>query len=311
MADIQRWKVTEPYLHLHCGLGEAPYYEESSHTLRFVDIVNEKLHTVDLKQGPSSHKIIDLDAAISTTAHIEGTEDELIVGAKLGFAIFNWKSQKLEYIKKVWNESDGPGKGERLRCNDGAVDRAGRYWVGTMNDSKVKAPPTDEGVLFRLDPDLSLHRMIENVTIPNGIGWNADDTKMFFIDSPTGNIFVFDFDVETGSVSDRKVFFHYEDDQGGVPDGFAMDSEGNLWTAICGGGKVLKISPDGKVIGEIEMPTRMISCPSFAGEDLFITSAEEEEPDKYPDSVEYGGSLFKVTVGITGMPLHRFRRTKW
>lgn len=195
-----------------------------------------------------------------------------------------------------------------MRCNDGAVDGAGRYWVGTMNDPKVQAP-TDEGVLFRLDPDLTLHRMIEKATIPNGIGWSADDKKIFFIDSPTGNIFVYDFDLETGSISNRRVFFHYSDEDGGVPDGFAMDIEGNLWTAICGGGKVLKISAEGRVVGVIEMPTRMISCPGFAGEELFITSAEEEEPEKYPDSVEYGGSLFRVNVGITGMPLHRFRRS--
>ncbi|KAL8995179.1 MAG: hypothetical protein Q9169_005038 [Polycauliona sp. 2 TL-2023] len=307
MAEMQRWKVTEPYIHLHCGLGEAPYYEESSKTLRFVDIVKEKLHTVDVEQGPSSHKIIDVEGAISTTAHIEGTDDELIVGAKKGYAYYNRKSNKLEYIKKVWNESDGPGKEERMRCNDGAVDSAGRYWVGTMNDPKVQAP-TDEAVLFRLDPNLTLHRMIEQATIPNGMGWSADDKKMFFTDSPTGNIFVYDFGAQTGSISNRKVFFHYEDDVGGVPDGFAMDIEGNLWAAICGGGKVIKVSTEGKVVGVIEMPTRMVSCPGFAGDDLFVTSAEEEEPEKYPDSVRYGGSLFRVHVGVRGMPLHRFRR---
>ncbi|KAL8811142.1 MAG: hypothetical protein Q9200_002025 [Gallowayella weberi] len=309
MTDVQRWKVNEPYLHLHCGLGEAPYYEESSQTLRFVDIVKEKIHTVNLKQGPSSHKVIDVDGPISTTADIEGTEDELIVGAKLGYAIFKRSSGELEYVAKVWNESDGAGKEARMRCNDGAVDRKGRYWVGTMNDPKVQGP-TSEGVVFRLDPDLTLHRMMEKVTIPNGMGWSGDDKKMFFIDSPTANIFVYDFDVDSGTISNRKVFFHYEDDEGGVPDGFAMDSKGNLWTAICGGGKVLKVSPEGKIVGEIEMPTRMISCPGFAGEELFVTSAEEEEPEKYPDSVKYGGSLFRVNVGITGMPLHRFKRTK-
>lgn len=196
----------------------------------------------------------------------------------------------------------------RMRCNDGAVDAAGRYWVGTMNDPKVQEP-TNEGVLFRFDPDQTLHRMIENVTIPNGIGWSADDKKMFFIDSPTKNIFVFDFDVASGSISNKKIFFHYSDDAEGVPDGFAMDSMGNLWTAICGGGKVLKISPEGKVVGEIALPTRMISCPGFAGEDLFITSAEEEEPETYPDSVQFGGSLFRVHVGVTAMPLHSFRRS--
>lgn len=195
----------------------------------------------------------------------------------------------------------------RMRCNDGAVDAAGRYWVGTMNDPKVQSP-TDEGVLFRLDPDLSLHRMLEEVSIPNGMGWTADNKKMYVTDTPTMTIFVFDFDLASGAISNKQVFFHYPDEELGGPDGLVMDSEGNLWTAICGGGKVLRISPEGEITGEVSLPTRMISCPGFAGQDLFITSAEEEEPEKYPESVEYGGSLFKVHVGVSGMPVHRFKR---
>ena len=74
-----------------------------------------------------------------------------------------------------------------MRLNDGVVDHEGRYWAGTMNDPKVKAPPTNEGVLFRLDPNMTLHRMIENVTIPNGICFSPDEKSMYFIDSPTGN----------------------------------------------------------------------------------------------------------------------------
>lgn len=195
-----------------------------------------------------------------------------------------------------------------MRCNDGAVDAAGRFWLGTMNDPKVQ-DPTDEGVLFRLDPDLTLHRMIERTSIPNGVGWTLDNKKMYFIDSPTRKIFVFDFDLASGAISNRQVFFHLADDELGVPDGFAMDSAGNLWTAVCGGGKILKLSPEGKIIGEITLPTRMISCPGFAGEDLFITSAAEEEPEKYPESVQYGGSLFRVHVGVSGKPQNRFSRT--
>ena len=190
--------------------------------------------------------------------------------------------------------------------NDGACDSRGRYWVGAMNDPKVKAP-SDEGVLFRLDPDLTLHRMLERVTIPNGMGWSVDDTKFFFTDSPTGNIFVFDFDVSTGNISNRRVFFHL-DMENAVPDGFAMDDEGCFWVAVCGGGKVLRLSPDGKIIGEVSLPTRMISCPGFVDKDLFITSAEEEDPDRHPESVKFAGSLFKVNAGVSGLPLHRFRR---
>ncbi|CAF9929859.1 hypothetical protein IMSHALPRED_008015 [Imshaugia aleurites] len=292
---------------MECGLGEAPYYESSRHTLRFVDIVKEKLHIVDLEKGPSSLESFDLGTPVSTTADIEGSDGEIIVGAKRGYAIMNRKTKKLEYIKKVWEERDGPGKDERMRFNDGVVDHEGRYWAGTMNDPKVKAPPKNEGTVFRLDADMTLHRMIENVSIPNGICFSLDEKIMYFIDSPTSNVFQFKYDRKTGDISDREVFYHVEGDA--VPDGMTMDVNGCLWIAICGGGKVIKVSPDAKVVGEISFPNaRMITCPAFVDENLFITSAEEEEPERYPDSVKYdGGSLFRVHVGVSGMPVHKFR----
>ena len=192
--------------------------------------------------------------------------------------------------------------------NDGAVDTQGRYWVGAMNDPKVQTP-TNEGVLFRLDPDLKLHRMIEQVSIPNGMGWSADDKIFYFTDTPTGNIFMFDYEASTGNLSNRRVFFHV-DDKNVMPDGLAMDVEGCFWVALCGAGKVIRVSREAKVVGEILLPTRMITCPGFVNEDLFITSAEEEDPEKFPDSVKLAGSLFRVNVGVSGLPLHKFKRSK-
>jgi len=191
-----------------------------------------------------------------------------------------------------------------MRFNDGIIDPSGRYWAGTMNDPKVKSP-SPEGVLFRLDPDMSLHRMLTDVTIPNGMGFSLDGKTMYFTDSPNGCVSKFRYNNATGEISDREVF--YEVQGAGVPDGLAMDVEGCLWIAICGGGKVLRVNPGGELVGVVEMPTRMISCPAFAGEDLFVTSAEEEEPEKYPDSVRLGGSLFMVHVGVGVLPLHMFK----
>lgn len=196
-----------------------------------------------------------------------------------------------------------------MRFNDGVVDPQGRYWAGTMNDPPIKSP-TDEGVLFRLDPDKSLHRIIENVTIPNGMGWTLDRKFMYFTDSPTGHIFKYKFDSTTGDITNREVFFSVEktDGEWPVPDGFAQDVDGNLWVALCGGGKVVKVNPEGKVLGEVRLPTRHITCPVFAAKELYITSAVEDEPEKYPWSVKFGGSLFRIDVGVEGAPVHKFKR---
>lgn len=147
--------------------------------------------------------------------------------------------------------------------------------------------------------------MIEGVIIPNGISWSSDNKTMYFADSPTKNVYAYDYDLDTGSISNRRVFFHVEDDKG-VPDGHVLDEEGCMWQAIHGCGKVLRISPQGKVLAQVNLPTRCVTCPGFAGEYLYVTSAEDEEPEQFPESLKYQGSLFRVHVGVKGQRPHRF-----
>lgn len=192
-----------------------------------------------------------------------------------------------------------------MRFNDGAVDSHGRFWAGAMNDPKIQEP-SEEGVLFRLDPDLKVHRVIEPVTIPNGIGWNDDDDTMYLTDSPTRRIYAFDFNAETGEISNQRV--HFELTGPAMPDGFAIDVEGCIWSALYGGGKVIRISPEGRIIGEIALPTRNVTCAAFVGPELFITTAKDEANDgQFPHSVRYGGRLFKTDVGVRGQPKYQFR----
>lgn len=192
-----------------------------------------------------------------------------------------------------------------MRSNDGAVDTQGRFWVEAFVDPKV-SELTSEGVLFRLDRDGTLKTMHEHMTIPNGITWTEDDETMFLTESPSQNVYAFDFDPETGDISNERTFFHL-DEEGVHPDGHTMDIEGNIWHACYGGSKVIRISPQGVVTGIIHLPTRNITCPTFAGTELFITSAEESEPEKYPQSASFAGNLFRVDVGITGRPKSRAR----
>jgi sugar lactone lactonase YvrE len=129
---------------------------------------------------------------------------------------------------------------------------------------------------------------------------------MYFADSPSKNVYAYDYDAATGDISNRRVFFHVADEDG-VPDGHCLDEHGYVWQAIFGCGKVVRISPEGNIVAEINLPTRCVSCPGFAGEDLYITSAEEEEPDRFPESTKYQGSLFRCNVGVRGQKPHLFR----
>ncbi|KAK8173870.1 hypothetical protein IWX90DRAFT_156539 [Phyllosticta citrichinensis] len=307
MTDIQVYTIDEPYVKLDCGLGEAPYWEQSTNTLRFVDIIKQRVHVVQLDQGPSSHKILaELDVSIGTTADVKGNDEHFVFGGKHGYGFFHRKTGAYKYIHKYWTDDEvASGKEKLYRGNDGAVDSEGRFWVGTMNDPLVKAP-TPTGTLFRFDPDGTLHRILEGVHIPNGISWTKDNRTMYFADSPTKTVWAYDFDATTGNISNKRPFFTVQDENG-VPDGHALDEDGYMWCAVHGIGKVLRISPQGKLVAEIRVPTRCPTCPAFAGEDLYITSAADEEPEKFPESTKLHGSLFKIHVGVKGVRPNRFK----
>ena len=194
-----------------------------------------------------------------------------------------------------------------MRSNDGAVDSRGRFWVGTMVDHHIEHTPGPEGILFRLDGDLSIHRMLQNLHTPNGMGWNAADDTMFWTDSVDQNIYAFDFDAETGRIANRRVFYHVDIGSDINPDGLAVDSEDCIWTAIWGGvpGKVLRISPQGQLIGEVIVPTKFVTCPAFIGTQLLIATAKDR--DSKSSGVEQGGDVFILDVGVTGAQKHEFR----
>lgn len=141
---MQVWEVSEPYLDIHCLLGEGPFYEKDTHSLRFVDIQRHHLHTIDLASGPSSLKTLELDTPVSVTADIENIDprDKILVGLKYGIAVLDRTTGQYEYLQK-FSESTlhlavSPQAStvdfERVRGNDGAADPHGRFWLGSMTD---------------------------------------------------------------------------------------------------------------------------------------------------------------------------------
>lgn len=148
MPEVKKYIVTEPYLSTECSLGESPFWEKSKNSLRFVDIVKKKVYFLDLAKGPSSLRHHDVPAVVAVTADIEGNDDEFVFGGKYGYGIMHRETGDWRWIKKMHTDEEGkddggglPGVGrcleERVRSNDGAVDKRGRFYVGTMNDPTV------------------------------------------------------------------------------------------------------------------------------------------------------------------------------
>jgi sugar lactone lactonase YvrE len=161
----------------------------------------------------------------------------------------------------------------------------------------------DVGSLFRFDWGKGREAVRTKLTIPNSIGWSPDNKIMYYTHSTTRTIFAVDYSAADGSLSNERVF--YQHPSSGDPDGFRIDTKGNLWSAVYGESRVLKISPEGKLIGNVWLPTRNITCPQFVGTDMYITSAADEGGEG--DSLKYGGAVFKVNVGVTGLEPFLFK----
>ena len=124
--------------------------------------------------------------------------------------------------------------------NDGNCDPAGRFWAGTMALDERRSA----GALYRLDPDLTVHTMLTDVTISNGIDWSLDGRRMYYVDSPTRRIDVFDFDPGTGAIANRRTFVQVPA-EAGIPDGMTVDADGFVWLALWGGAALHRYAPDG------------------------------------------------------------------
>ncbi len=158
---------------------------------------------------------------------------------------------------------------------------------------------------MRISSDLSVKIQRERLTIPNAINWSLDDKTMTLVHSSEHQIYTYDYSSSAGEIANERAFWNVGTSE--EPDGAAIDVEGNRWQAIFGGGRVIKISPEGKVLGVISLPTRNISSCVFSGTELFITTAEEDDPKANPESADYGGALYRVDVGIKGVPKRQFK----
>ena len=176
------------------------------------------------------------------------------------------------------------------------MDRRGRFWAGTM---------TVEGAtsaLYRLDADASVHKMESGITIANGLGWSPDNKIMYFTDTMIHTIYAYDFDLESGSIANRRVFAH-DPDLPGLPDGLCVDSEGCVWSARILDWRIVRYDPDGRVEREIRLPVKNPTSCAFGGEnldELYVTTAAIGLTDEEARQQPLAGDLFRIHTGIVG-----------
>ena len=214
-----------------------------------------------------------------------------MVAVRDGFMTLDPATGELDMLAEV--EQDDPA----TRMNDGACDRAGRFYAGTMGFNEEPGL----GALYRLDPDLRVTTLVTGVGISNGIGWSPDDRLMYYIDSHTHRVDVFDYDPATGAIEGRRQFAAVGQGEV-VPDGLTVDAEGCVWVAVWGGHAVLRHDPAGQVVQTLEFPAARVSSCAFGGrglDRLYVTTAAGPG--------ESAGALFTAEPGVTGQPSYPFR----
>jgi len=192
------------------------------------------------------------------------------------------------------------------RLNDGKVDKRGRFVAGSMDTMEQGA----NGSLYRLDPDLSLHKLDEGIVVSNGPCWSPDGKILYFADSWSGEIWAYDYDLESGNVANRRTFARIDTPGGGAADGSTVDAEGFLWNAQVYDGRLVRYAPDGKVDRVIEMPVKKVTSVMFGGPDLdvlFVTSMAKPPLPRFPSDGVLRGSLFAIyDLGVRGVAEPRF-----
>jgi sugar lactone lactonase YvrE len=278
----------------HARIGEGPVWDAALRRLVWLDILNGLVHLYDPVSGHD--ETAGVGKAVGAAA--PRASGGLVLALEDGFAAFDPASEELTPLAPV--EADQPG----LRMNDGKCDRAGRFWAGSMEwDGEHPV-----GSLYRLDPDHAVTRVVTGVRISNGLGWSPDGRLMYYIDSPTYRIDVFDFDLGQGSLANRRTLVEVPREWG-MPDGMTVDAEGCLWVAFWGGWAVRRLTPDGTLVETLRLPVSQVSSCTFGGpdgEDLYITSATDGLSDEQLRAEPHAGALFRARPGVAGGPTWSF-----
>ncbi|MEU6533211.1 SMP-30/gluconolactonase/LRE family protein [Streptomyces sp. NPDC046928] len=254
-------------------LGEGPTWDPAGGRLLWIDILNSRLHTYDPVSGHRSVR--------TAPQHIGAVKPRagggLVLNLRDGVGLldpdggFRWL-----------HHEPVPGR----RANDAAVAPDGSLWAGTMRYDEAPGG----GTLSRITGDGTAEVVLDDVTVSNGTGWSPDGRLLYYIDTPTRRVDVFDHD--GGRVTNRRTFAEIEDGAG-FPDGLTVDAEGAVWVALWDGSAVRRYTPDGALDRVIAFPVPRVTACAFGGPgltDLYVTTARVGLDTAPP----LAGSLFVV-----------------
>jgi L-arabinonolactonase len=274
-------------------VAESPTWSASEHALYWLDGRKDTIYRIDAGSGarlswttPAKVNAIGLRAA-----------GGLIVAMKSGISTLDTATGIFTHLVTPAPYTDA------MRMNDGKVDRAGRFWFGTMHDDAADA----SGHVYRLDPNGTLATIDSGYTIPNGFAWSPDERTLYLADSQLRTIYAYDFDAPSGEARNRRAFAQTA--EGTMPDGATIDAEGYLWSANVGGWSISRFASDGSLDRRLELPVQRPTSVIFGGDDLrtlFITTASRRLTPEELTAQPLAGAILAVRLDVPGLPAHTF-----
>jgi len=283
-------KDVEHYLPVQNELGETPIWVPGEKSLYWVDIGRHMIFRMDVKT--KEYESFKPDIPVRGLCRRSSGDWLLITDA--GLAFWDPSSNMCEFIVDPY--TDQPD----LQFNDGVIDRQGRLLVGSYNSARLDAP---DGSLYRLDTDHTLHKLDKNLVLSNGIALSPNGKTVYVAEMFANKITAYDYEIESGTARNRRVFVAIPEDAG-KPDGLTVDSQGFVWAAHWGGWRVTRYDPAGKLEREIRVPTELVTCIGFGGEnldELYITTAWYNLSDQQRKDQPLAGDLFRIQTDITGI----------
>jgi sugar lactone lactonase YvrE len=292
-------------------LGEGPYWDPAQSCLLWVDIPAGLLHITRIPSGETSTvEMGEVSAAFPARdgGLVYAGGHRVILREHAGQAMLPGGRRELGKYQEHCLAAAPPADG--VRFNDGGVDPAGRVWIGSMDTSESKPL----GTLYRLDAvppgpgraqaPAVLTPVAPGATISNGLGWSPDGSRMYYVDSPTRRVDVFDYDLAAGVPSGRRVFADLSGARG-VPDGLTVDHDGCVWVAMWDGWAVRRHAPTGEPDAVVAMPVARPTSLAFAGEgmaDLYVTTARIGLSPAEQEAQPLAGRLLRLRPGPVGLP---------
>jgi sugar lactone lactonase YvrE len=284
--------TAELVLDAHAALGEGPVWDADAGVLWWVDIEGKQIHRFD----PATRA----NTSIPTPSHVGAIALRARGGLLAALVDGVYAVDPENGTLALFAELDEP---PHVRSNESKCDPAGRFLVGTM--AYDYAPI---GGLYSIEADGSVRRLLDRLEIANGMAWSADGGTFYYIDSPTRRVDAFDYDLATGSLSNKRPHLTF-DDPVAKPDGMAIDAEGGLWIAFWDAAEVRRYAPDHSLDVVVRLPAMQVTSGVFGGSDLrdlYITTATTGLSEADLAEQPHAGGLFHVRGPVPGLLPDRF-----